>query len=121
MQSKTPKSEATPDPTETWTKFLATFPAAAPGSLPWMNLEAAEQAADMGADFVQFVSDRIREDVKTQHALLHCKDPGEFAKIQETFLQTAVNQYAAQTGRMVEMSAGLLATVMRGAERKKPD
>jgi len=118
MPTKTQKTEATPDPAETWTRFLAAFPTATPGSVPWLNREAAEQMAEMGAEFVQFVSDRIREDVKTQHQLLHCKDAGEVARVQEAFLQTAVDQYTAQTGRMVERSTGLLATVMRGAEDK---
>lgn len=114
MPAKTPNPHTTADPTEIWTKLLADLGAARPGSPPWLNGAAAEVLADMGADWVQFVADRVREDVKTQHAILQCRDAGELAHIQEAFLQRAVDDYAAQTGRMVQMGSGVLAALIRG-------
>lgn len=63
-----------------------------------------EALSDMGAEVLAFVADRIKEDVKTQHEILHCKDLAELQNIQARFLQKAIDQYQAETGKLVEMS-----------------
>ncbi|MCV2869956.1 phasin family protein [Defluviimonas sp. WL0002] len=88
---------------------LGAFPTI-PGA--WFSNEAVERWGDIGAEFMEFLSARIHEDVKTQQAILHCKDPAELRKIQEDFLQTAVDQYAAQAGRMTELTNAFLASMM---------
>jgi len=82
-------------------------------ALPWFNGRAAEKIGSIGAEFVEFLAERIREDVKTQHQLLQCRDIAEAQRIQQTFLQTAADQYAAQTGRMVELGNELMAALVR--------
>lgn len=71
----------------------------------WMKLNAAwlETMGEMGAELAAFVADRIKEDVKTQHRLLNCRDIGEARAIQEEFLRNAVDQYQAETGKLVEI------------------
>ncbi len=71
----------------------------------WIQLNAAwlEAMGEMGAELASFISDRVKEDVKTQHQLLHCKDMDEARRIQENFVQKAVDQYQAETGKLVEM------------------
>lgn len=64
----------------------------------------------MGGEVTSFVADRIREDLKTQHRLLHCKDIRELQEIQAEFIQTAIRQYQAESGRLVEMSRKMLST-----------
>lgn len=108
MPAKTPRSRTTTDPTEIWTNILADLGAARSGSLPWLHGAAADVLADMGAQWVQFVADRVREDVKTRQAILQCRNAAELAHIQEAFLQKAVDDYTAQTGRMVQGCAGFL-------------
>lgn len=78
----------------------------------WFSMDAVEKLGDIGAEFMGFLAARIQEDVKTQHALLHCKDPVELRKVQEEFLQTAVDQYSAQAGRMTELTNAFLASMM---------
>jgi len=78
----------------------------------WFATDAVEKLGDIGGEFMEFLTERIREDIKTQHAILHCKDAGELRKIQEDFLQTAVNQYSAQAGRMMELANAFLASMM---------
>ena len=63
-----------------------------------------EASADMGVELATFLADRIREDVRTQHEVLHCKDPSKLQEIQTRFLETAFEQYSAETGKMVERS-----------------
>ncbi len=63
-----------------------------------------ETLSDMGSEVLSFVADRIKEDVKTQHEILHCDDMAELQKIQARFVQTAIDQYTAETGKLIEMS-----------------
>ncbi|MCT8328863.1 phasin family protein [Albidovulum sediminis] len=78
----------------------------------WFSTEAIEKLGDMGAEYMDFLAERIREDVRTQHAILHCKDPADLRKVQEDFLKTAADQYAAQAGRMTELTNAFMAALM---------
>ena len=69
-----------------------------------MGTAWVEVLGEMGSEVMSFVADRIREDVKTQHRMLHCKDVGELQRIQSEFVQTAIEQYKAETGKLVELS-----------------
>ena len=74
-----------------------------------MGIAWVEALSDMGSEVMSFVADRIKEDVKTQHKMLHCKDLGELQHIQAQFIQTAIDQYTAETGKLVQMSQELYA------------
>lgn len=63
-----------------------------------------EAVSELGAEVASFVADRIKEDVKTQHAILHCKDMAEFQHIHAQFIQKAIAQYQDETGKLVELS-----------------
>lgn len=78
------------------------------GSAAQFGTEWVEAMSDLGSEVLSFVSDRVKEDVNTQHALLHAKDIGEVQNIQAEFLQKAVDQYTSETGKLVEMSKELL-------------
>lgn len=69
-----------------------------------MGVAWVEALSDMGSEVLSFVADRIKEDVKTQHRLLHCKDVDELQEIQAEFVQKAIDQYRDETGKLVEMS-----------------
>lgn len=73
------------------------------GNLAGQNVAWLEGLGDMGAEFMNFLAERVKEDVKTQHELLHCKDVAEVQKIQSQFIQTAINQYQAETGKLMQM------------------
>ncbi len=74
------------------------------GNMMGMGTAWLEAFSDMSAEVLGFVAERIKEDVKTQHEILHCKDPAELQKIQARFMQRAMDQYKAETGKLVEMS-----------------
>ncbi len=63
-----------------------------------------ETLGDMGSEVLSFVADRIKEDVKTQHEILHCDDMSELQEIQARFVKKAIDQYTAETGKLIEMS-----------------
>lgn len=76
---------------------------------PWLGNGWMETLADLGTEITTFVAERIKEDVKTQHALLHCKSLAEVQQVQAGFLQKAFDQYQAETGKLVEMSGRMAA------------
>jgi len=73
------------------------------GSLNWMGTAWLENMSDIGSELMSFLAERVKEDVKTQHAILHCNDATEMRKIQTEFMRKAVDQYTAETGKLVEM------------------
>jgi hypothetical protein len=75
-----------------------------------MGLAWVEALSSMGSEVLSFVADRIKEDVKTQHQILHCKDIGDLRRIQADFINTAIEQYSSETGKLVEMGRDLIPT-----------
>jgi len=83
---------------------LAQLQEAGFGDMAGMSTVWMEALSDMGAEVASFVSDRIKEDVKAQHEMLHCKTAAELQHIQAQFIQKAMDQYQGETGKLVEMS-----------------
>lgn len=86
---------------------LATLQGFGFNNMTSMGTAWAETLSDMGSEVLSFVADRIQEDVKTQHEILHCSDMTEMQKIQTRFIQKAIDQYTAETGKLIEMSQQL--------------
>lgn len=99
-QNQDPKTSSTGDAINAMTKLHdAGF-----GNMMGMGTAWIEAFSDMGAEVVSFVADRIKEDVKTQHEILHCKNAAELQEVQTKFMQKAMDQYKAETGKLVKMS-----------------
>lgn len=84
------------------------------GAGAWMSAGMIEALTAMGSEVMQFVAARIAEDMKTQHALLTCKDFAEAQRLQAEFVTTALEQYTAETGRLVELGTGVMTATMPG-------
>jgi hypothetical protein len=84
--------------------------------IAWMSTAWVESLADLGTEVTSFVAERIREDVKTQHAILHCKSMAELQHVQAQFVQRALDQYVAETGKLVEMSGKITAKIRNGGQ-----
>ncbi len=67
-----------------------------------------EAMGDMSAEVLGFIAERIKEDIKTQHEILNCKDVGELQHIQAKFVQKAIDQYQTETGKLVEMGTKMM-------------
>ena len=78
------------------------------GPLNWMGNAWIEAFGDVGSELAGFVAERIKEDVKTQHQMMHCKTPAELQKIQADFVRTAIEQYTAETGKLVQLNQAFL-------------
>ncbi|PTX53819.1 phasin protein [Litoreibacter ponti] len=68
-----------------------------------------EAVSDMSAELAHFVAERIKEDVKTQHEILHCRNVTDLQHIQADFIQKAIDQYQAETGKLIEMGSDAFA------------
>lgn len=101
----TPKRKT--DATGTMINAMANWQAAGLGALNWFGASTIERMSDMGAEWMTFVAERVQEDVALQHALLHAKSPAEVQQLQMRFLQKAMDQYSAETGKMIELGSKL--------------
>jgi len=95
------KIETSKDPKIAFDPFVAFKPLSLAG---WMGTAWFERVAELGSKVTSFVAERIKEDVKTQHALLHCRSLPEVQQVQAEFLQTAFDQYRAETGKLIKMT-----------------
>ncbi|MBT8457819.1 MAG: phasin family protein [Alphaproteobacteria bacterium] len=80
------------------------------GGFVSLNAAWLESLGDMGAEFMSFLAERVKEDVKTQHEILHCKDISEAQKIQGDFVQKAIEQYQVETGKLMELGMSAFKT-----------
>ncbi len=78
------------------------------GSIVGAQIAWLENLGDIGAEVAEFVTDRIKEDVKFQRQILECGDMDEARSLQSAFIQKAVNQYQAETGKLTSMSLDAL-------------
>lgn len=109
--TKTQSSQdESPDVTQTMVDAMAYWQSAGLGALNWFGASTIERMSDMGAEWMTFVAERVREDVALQHALLHAKSPTEVQQLQMDFLQKALDQYAAETGKMMALGSKLFET-----------
>ncbi len=79
------------------------------GSLAWLGAGWVENMNNLNTEVLQFISDRVKEDIRTQQEILHAKDLTEVQEIQTRFMRDAFDQYAAETGKLIEMSNDFLA------------
>ncbi|ANT61478.1 hypothetical protein AYJ57_06540 [Salipiger sp. CCB-MM3] len=74
---------------------------------PYAATAIVDTMLDIGAEMQSFTAERVREDVSTQHAMLHCKTPAELMHIQSAFYQKASEDYRAHWGRLAELGGKL--------------
>ena len=81
---------------------------------------AAVQAwADIGAETVRFVSERLQHDIKTQQAILACTSLEEMRKIQTEFFTAAREQYAVEAVKMLDLMGTAAASGLTAATKAR--
>ncbi len=113
MDTESKKTGMVQDPADEAVAMLAALQAAGPGALGKVYVAMLEGAGDFGNEVIQFVAERIAEDVKTQHEIMECKNPADLVHIQQRFLQKAFDQYSAETGKLVKLSNEMLHGALR--------
>ena len=77
------------------------------GPLGWLAPLFRDCVGEAGADFAEFVAERIGADYRTQHRLLRCRTADEMRAVQSAFLADAADDYNARTGNRVRINAGV--------------
>ena len=72
---------------------------------------AAQAWMELGTEAVRFLWNRLQHDMKTQQAMLACKNLDELRAVQVEFLTAAQKQYAEEAGKMLDL---LGATAAKG-------
>ncbi|SFT11121.1 Phasin protein [Sulfitobacter marinus] len=67
-----------------------------------------EAMIEMGNEMLNFTADRIKEDVDTQQKLLKAKEITDVQKIQTAFFQKAMDDYAAEYARLLDIGKSLM-------------
>lgn len=91
------------------------------GSLAWLGTKWVETMSDVGAEWLSFVAERVKQDVKTQHELLHAKSFEHVRTIQAQFLQQAMDDYRNETGKIVEFCSNTMAEIREKAKSAQKD
>jgi len=99
MTDKSPEGS----PFEAWAKLTA----ASMGPFGQVGMAWMEAMSDLGSEFLHLVWERVEQDVATQHKLLHSSSMEELRHAQAEFVQKAIDDYTAETGKIIEMNAEL--------------
>ncbi|MBF9058579.1 hypothetical protein HKCCSP123_05230 [Rhodobacterales bacterium HKCCSP123] len=59
---------------------------------------------DLMSESARFLTERLHSDLETQKALMACKTPMDLMKVQAEFLNTAMQQYADEVARLMNMT-----------------
>ncbi len=78
--------------------------------MPDLGASWLEHMADYGQEVMTFMAKRVAEDVQTQHSLLHAKGVAELQHIQAQFFQRAMDDYAAETARLMGLGKSMTLT-----------
>lgn len=70
-----------------------------------MNTNLFETFGDISAHMAKFIAQRIEEDVKVQHDLLHCKSLTDVQNVQLSFFEKALRQYQESAVRMFDIGS----------------
>lgn len=116
-KSKEPTSPSTLEPEKIF-QTLTNAQTAGLGSLSWLGTKWLETMSDVGAEWLSFVANRVKEDVKTQHELLHATNIGEVQHIQAQFLQKAMDDYRDETGKIVEFCSKAMSDIQEHAAKQ---
>ncbi|MHC0052610.1 phasin family protein [Actibacterium sp. D379-3] len=65
-----------------------------------------------GAEVMEFVGNRLKEDMKLQQELMNCRDMNKIGEIQAQFMKTAMAQYSAESGKIMQISTDAFEKIM---------
>jgi hypothetical protein len=68
-------------------------------------------------EVAEFVAERIRRDIETQGELLGCRSLDELRDVQSRFFRAAVDQYAAEASRLMQLGSDVVVRAMPRAGR----
>lgn len=101
------KSNKPQDASASVTNLMDSLQQAGFKAMPGFSTDLMETMADMGSEMLNFTAARVQRDVQTQHDLLHAKGLAEIQHIQAQFFQKAMDDYAAETAKLLDLGKKL--------------
>ncbi len=101
------KSDKPQDAAASVTNLMDAMQQAGFKSMPGFGTDLLETMADMGSEMLNFTAARVQRDVQTQHDLLQAKGLAEVQHIQAQFFQKAMDDYTAETAKLMDMQKAL--------------
>jgi hypothetical protein len=68
--------------------------------------------SEIQKEIAGFVSERIRQDLETQRELFACRTIDDVREVQSRFLRTTIDQYSAETSKLMQLGAEVFARAM---------
>ena len=88
--------------------MLDTLAAVAPAA-NWMSTAWIETMTQVSTALATLVAARFKEDLELQQALLRCTSLAEAQHVQAAFIQKAIDQYQAETGKLITITGKMAA------------
>ena len=102
------KGDAISDAAQVMADLMTQYQKMGMNAAAFMGGDWMERMSDMGAEMLQFYTQRVQEDVELYHKLLHSKNMAEMQDAQAEFLQRAIDRYTEETGKIIELSKAAL-------------
>jgi hypothetical protein len=80
----------------------AAFPSIV-GSVPGIGTDWMDTMTNVGNEMMEFMATRVKTDVQTQNDLLQANGIAEIQEIQTQFFQKVMNDYAAESTKLMDM------------------
>lgn len=81
-----------------------------------MGAAWVENIAALQHEMIGFLTDRIKEDVKTQQELLRCKGLADVQKVQLAFVEKTYKHYLAEGEKLQKLGMSLLPSAVSDAK-----
>lgn len=99
------KDEKTMQPQSPFGDFMHIFQNAGLQPMAGTGTGWLTSMSGIGTEIMAFTTARLHEDIQTRHALLHAKGIAEIQEIQTQFFQKAMDDYTAQTARLLKLGS----------------
>ncbi|QCO57775.1 hypothetical protein EOK75_19020 (plasmid) [Pseudorhodobacter turbinis] len=100
-------SGKTENTASTMVDLIKTMQEAGLKSMPFQGTDWLTAMADISSEVMNFTAARLKEDVNTQQALMQAKGLVEIQHIHAEFFQKTMDDYAAETAKLMRMGQTL--------------
>lgn len=99
--------------TKTETAALSGLATAGMEPLASAGLAFVEGWIEASGEIAAFLARRIQSDFDLQREILQCRDPAELVRIQTAFVEKAIEDYRAESGKLAGIGAGVTEAALR--------
>ncbi|MFX0546345.1 phasin family protein [Roseovarius sp. S1116L3] len=117
--TKNDKTEKIETPATAMTDLLKNMQTSGMQAMPGVGTNWMEAMSDLGSEMLSFTAERIRQDVQMQHDLLHAKGISEIQHIHAQFFQKAMDDYVAETAKLMQMGQAFAPKTDKGDDGDK--